>query len=176
LTIHPLHHTVEEMSRLAHALGGAALCLVGGCSLVLDFGESLTASDGGPDASADARPAVVDAGPDPFGANNSFETAAVIEPGTYDGVTIYPIAEHDYFKFTLGATHDVTIDCLFTEVEGDLDMKLYDGAYQKIGNSNGYHDNEQIVKTALAPGDYYIEIFAFQDRFTNVYTLVLTVE
>jgi hypothetical protein len=152
------------------------LCLMGGCSLVLDFGESLAEDGSRADASADARPASIDAGPDPFGDNNSFETAAAIEPGTYEGVTIYPVAEHDYFKFTLGATHDVVIDCLFTQLDGDLDMRLYDSAYQKIGNSNGFEDNEQIVKNGLAPGEYYIEINGFQDHFTNIYTLVLTVD
>ena len=175
MTILRVSATVQEMARLAAALAGLTLALAGGgCSLILDFGESLGPDGGHADAGADARPPHPDAGADQYEPNDNFDNATPIEAGTYEGLSIYPVGDVDTYKFTLGATHDVDIKALFTEVDGDLDMKLYDGTYQKVAVSLGFLDNEEISKT-LAPGDYYIQIFGFENRFSNSYTLVLTI-
>src|SRR5687768_5847828 len=90
-----------------------AAALLSGCSLILDFDQPLT--DGGPappDGGPDGAPSQ-DSGADMFEPNNDYVTATVITPGTYGPLTIYPLGDLDYFRFTLTEVRDVTIDCNF---------------------------------------------------------------
>lgn len=169
-------------------LVGLALALLplSGCSLVLDFDEAV--KDAAPTADApppDADPFAPDAGPDPklvFEPNNDFGTATPITPGTYDPIAIFPLGDHDFYKFTLDAAHDVDVKILFLETDGDLDLKLYDGTMAIVQpTSQGFMSNEEIIHTAamngqIGPGDYYIEVYGYNNTYTNDhYSLVLTV-
>jgi hypothetical protein len=141
---------------------------------------------------ADSTPAMVDAqitsldgGADPravFEPNNDFGTAEQITPGVYGPIAIYPIGDHDFYKFTLDAPHDVTVQILFLEADGDLDLKLYDGTQTIVQpTSQGFTSNEQIVHTTtmngqIGPGKFYIEVYGYNNMYTNDhYQLVLTV-
>jgi hypothetical protein len=157
------------------SLATFALLVFGGCSFMLDFDESLF--DAGPDARPvpDARAPRPDAAVDSYEPNETLGTAKTLTPGTYE-LSITPVGDNDYFGFSLSTMHNVTIDCLFLERDGDLDLRLYDNAGTLLQTSAGWVDNEQIVRTAVAAGTYYIQVYAFDNRFENVYTLVLTVD
>jgi hypothetical protein len=166
-------------------LGLFALPLAG-CSLILDFSGEIADGGPGPDAvMIDADPLAPDAPIDPkviYEPNNTQAEAYTLAPGAYGPIAIDPMGDHDFFKFTLDAPHDVTVDCLFTTANGDLDMRLYDATMTKIGESAGFMDNEHIVKTMalgnqLGMGDYFIEVYGFNDmRVNDAYMLVLTVQ
>jgi hypothetical protein len=148
------------------------------CSLILDFDTPLADSgppppDGGPDAAPR-----IDGGMDPYEPNDSASEATVIMPGTTAGPSISPAGDHDFYRFTLTETRDVTIDCNFIPTEGDLEMELLDGTLVVIDRSTNFSMDEQIVRSgaeALPMGDYFIRIFGFNDDFTNSYEIVLTV-
>lgn len=179
------------MQRLRPALAVVALALAStACSLVLDFSEALV--DGGPEPDVgttdavlvDVDPLAPDAPPSPrtvFEPNNTFEQATPFSAGSYGPIAIYPAGDHDFFEFELAAPSDVTIDVLFMQANGDLDMKLYDGALNQIGSSAGFVDNEQIVRSAamggqLGPGTFFIEVYGYNNTYVNEnYTLALTV-
>jgi len=179
------------VTRLFVALGCLALS---GCSLVLDFDGDLVDAAPEPDGPViDAGPLLPDAPPDPatvLEPNNTMGEAALITPGTYGPMAIKPAGDHDFFKFTLDADHDVTVEIQFSQSNGDLDLRLYDGTGVKIGESAGVSDNETINCTAamkcgpnsmmnlgpLPAGDYVIEAYGFNNMQTNdSYLLVLTV-
>ena len=168
------------------SLTAAIALLLGGCSAILDFSGDL--ADGGPEPdgpAADADPLAPDAGPDPHAAfepNDSMATAPTIEPGMYGPISVFPMGDHDFYKFTLAAPSDVVIQILFEQTEGDLDLKLYDGAMAPVlPSSTGTVSNEQITHTVaengqIGPGDYYIEAYGYNNVYINErYTLVLTV-
>jgi hypothetical protein len=162
-----------------------------GCTLVLDFSGDLIDAQPAPDGPlADADPLAPDGPPDPvtlFEPNNSRDGATPITPGSYGPAAIDPKGDKDFFKFTLAAPSDVTIDCLFVTKNGDLDLKLYDQTLTKLKESAGFADNEKIVCSAeqkcgalqnigpLPAGDYFIEVLGFSDmRVNDSYQLVLT--
>jgi hypothetical protein len=167
-----------------------AAILCSGCSLVLDFsGDLVDASpqiDGGVfDAGADADPSQPDAGPTPrelYEPNESFAEAQLIEPGTFGPIAVYPVGDHDFYRFTLTADHDVLIQVLFSNADGDLDLKLYDASMALIPpTSEGTDDDEEIQHTTgmngrIGPGDFYIEVYGYNNSYFNEsYTLVLMV-
>src|SRR5687768_13116216 len=158
------------------AVAPALLALATGCSLVLDFDQSLI--DGAPppvDAGPDAAPAP-DGGPDPSEPNNDSTTATVVTPGSLTPLSIFPASDVDFFRFNVAAPdpHMVTIDANFIPTDGDLDLYLYDSTLLEIDHSENLMTDESITQT-LAPGDYFIKVQGFGGTNTNTYELVLTI-
>jgi len=158
----------------------ASLWAGAGCSLIVTFDDPIADASPGADTAPTVDAGASDAGA--FEPNDTVLQAAVITPGTYAGLAIMPAGDHDWYKFSLAGTSDVTIDVLFTNgAVDDLDAKLYDMTPTPIANSSGIVDNEHIIRSAammnaIGPGDFYIEIFGAMNNRQNSYTLVLTVQ
>ena len=153
-----------------------------GCSLIFDW-SPLTDGGGGGDGTQpvidgtviDTPPPPIDAGPDRLEPNDSCAAPAAIDVGSYPDLSIFPKGDKDFFRFTLAAPKDVTIDLLFRQAYGDLDLYLRnDGCTVQLEASTGIMDNEQITMTQLPAASYVIEVNSFHDLSANSYTLNLT--
>ncbi len=78
----------------------------------------------------------------------------------------------DFFRFTLAAAAVVNISVRFIDADGDLDIRLRDGAGGLITTSAGVSDEERIVRD-LAAGSYTVEVFGFSGA-VNTYTVAVS--
>lgn len=78
--------------------------------------------------------------------------------------------DDDWYTFTINQRQRVRIDLLFTDADGDVDMRLYaaNGA-QPLFSSTSATDDELIDET-LDAGTYHLHVFGFGDD-TNRYVL-----
>jgi hypothetical protein len=171
---------------LATAFAAAGGLASTGCSLILDFSES---ADAGPEDN-DGGGGVVDAfgngdAPPPcdaFEPNNDISNPTLVDPGTHPGLAICPGGDRDFYRFSVDAGQDMTVEIRFDNMggAGDLEMRLYDGTGTQVAVSMTFDDNELIERTAanmnqLPADDYTAEVFGNQASVQNDYTLLLTV-
>jgi hypothetical protein len=164
--------------RRVRSLALVLVAITSGCSWILDFEGAPALGDGGGDANGDG-------GGDPTEPNDDFATATPITPGSYGPYLIEPSTDKDTFVLVLGdedggvGTHDLTLDLLFVQAQGDLDLKLFDGAMVVLAESAGFLDNERIERTAalgnsLPSGTYYVQVVSFNGLRGNEYRLNVT--
>ncbi len=144
-----------------------------GCSLILDFSES---TDAGP---IDAVPTPDGPGCDTFEPNDTLATAMAITSGSYV-LGICEPGDHDFFRFDVDGNQDMTVRADFVNTVGDLEMRLFNSLGGLEGNSQGFDNFEQIIRSMadgnrLAAGTYFVEIWGFNDTATNDYELTLTI-
>ena len=156
--------------------------LTPGCSLILDFSDKA----GVHDASLDG-PYTKDQC-DYKEPNDTIDTAAVIDPAVDMGpgaiCKVDTGEDDDYYKFTVAAgINKVTIKLIDAPGGGDLDLKLFDGTGQVIGQSRNFSDSETLVCPAVSPacpslaaGDYVFEVLPGSPVNLNNYTFSLTLE
>ncbi len=150
--------------------------VIPGCSLILDFDQSLPA-----DAAIDA---VYNQAECDFGEpNDSIATAVELttgaaaicppEPGTPE--------DHDYYSFTATGTA-ATIAITFTSRPGgDLDLKLYASDGTILAQSRGFGDGEMLVCPGASPlcpmltaGTHILEVFPGVAGSVNNYSFTVT--
>ena len=83
--------------------------------------------------------------------------------------------DKDYFEFSLSDTANITIQCMFSQAEGDIDLYLKNDSDATIGSSDSMTDNEVITETNLPAGTYYILVDPF-DVLETAYTLMWDIE
>lgn len=103
--------------------------------------------------------------------------------------TAYPLAEstllsndqglgieaddNDYFEISVGSAYTVlTIDCTFTDADGDIDIRLLDSNGTTLASSTSWSDDEQIVYDVGSAGTYYVYVFTFGASQGNTYDLI----
>ena len=100
---------------------------------------------------------------------------------TITGLTIHDPSEwggtgtaEDTFTFvTNGAgTSWHSLQIQFTHAEGDLDMCLYDAAWNELACSQGVTNTETISLDGLGAGQYYLEVYGYSGA-TGHYSLVV---
>jgi len=156
--------------------GLAALALAqGGCSLILDFDQPTDA--GPPDAP------VTDTSCMAYEPNNAPSEAMVIVAGDIEAA-ICGNGETDYYKVTLDGAQSLLARITFMNRNGlgDLDLKLLraDGT-SIIDESRTSADVEEVMcpgglacpTSALAAGDYLIQVLGFNGSVQAPYTLHL---
>jgi hypothetical protein len=79
-------------------------------------------------------------------------------------------ADSDFFRFSVaGGTQLVAVSTRFVDADGDLDVRLLDGAGALVVASTGVSD-EELIQRELAAGTYTLEVFGFQGA-ANTYTV-----
>jgi len=175
----------RSWGQTALAVALVSLC---GCSLVLDFGGDIR--DGGPggdDATGGDGGSLCDF----LEPNNNQATAMPIVAGTFQA-EVCPDGDRDWYSFSLNGAQDLTVQITFDNMmgEGDLDMLLFSETGVELDpKGNGFGDVERIERTAtstvcmnnatlcrLPAGNYAVQVFAFDGRRQNAYTLELTID
>jgi hypothetical protein len=125
---------------------------------------------------------------DKYEPNDAREAAQDISPylsqwlgETKDGIGIQ--ANEDWYKFTIAdAPATVMITCAFQNVEGNLELFLYQDT-TKVAESRTTNDGEAISWIAQSPGTYYIHVDSYNTPgypyvkvyWLNEYDLMYTV-
>jgi hypothetical protein len=155
-------------------------CLLGGCSLVLDFSDSAIPIDATPDAAFSEAECT-------FGEPNDSAAAASVFAVTDVGpaaICADGFDDHDFYKVTIPANSAVTLTVSFiSSATGDLDLRLYDKTGATVlARSSGFMNQETITCpgaspacTALAADDYIFEVFPAVLGAKNRYDIALTV-
>ncbi len=93
---------------------------------------------------------------DRFSGNNSFETAAEITAGTYDGLV--KGSEDDWYKISVPAGNDLVARIDFTSSNGDLGLELYDAEGYSLMSSFTSGDSERVFTHAAETAYYYLRV------------------
>jgi Pregnancy-associated plasma protein-A/Bacterial pre-peptidase C-terminal domain/Secretion system C-terminal sorting domain/Fibronectin type III domain len=92
--------------------------------------------------------------------NESLAAAASIATNTAISAAITTTTDKDWFKFTIGATSNLSIT--LTNLAGDYDLILYNSAGTELARSeNGSTTNETITRNNSAAGTYYLQVFGY---------------
>ncbi|MCP4813455.1 MAG: peptidase C11, partial [Planctomycetaceae bacterium] len=91
----------------------------------------------------------------------------------WDGLSMSPSADDDWFKFTTSAestsVHDVGIR--FLHSLGDLDLELYNSGGVLLDSSTSVADLESISLDGLAAGEYFIRAFGYNGAINPSYQI-----
>jgi len=123
---------------------------------------------------------------DSFEDNDDCATANVASTGLTAGLAV-----HGTSNVTTGSDDDfwiiqavpagelLTVDVLFADVTGDIDLRLYDdpACSNSVDGAGSVSDNEQVSVTNAsgAPQDYYLRVFMWSTHACNDYSLQVTV-
>jgi hypothetical protein len=92
--------------------------------------------------------------------NESLAAAATLATNTTVSAAITTTTDKDWFKFTIGATSNLSIT--LTNLAGDYDLILYNSAGTELARSeNGSTTNETITRNNSAAGTYYLQVFGY---------------
>ncbi len=115
--------------------------------------------------------------------NDDCASAVAMNDGTTAGLFVSK-TDHDYYQFVVADGDTLTVDILFTDALGDLDMELYMDnadcvADVNVAGSFSVDDNESVSYTNTSGGQLtmYAHIYHWQfdsSADCNVYDLVVT--
>ena len=107
---------------------------------------------------------------------NDTAAQAALQAITRNTYASLVLLDDDWYMVNVcaGGTLDVRVD--FIHANGDLDMKLYaEGDYNNpINSSISTSDSEQVSYTSQRGGNYFVQLYVFQDGHNN-YDMVVNV-
>lgn len=113
--------------------------------------------------------------PDSFEENNNADTASVVAPGSFNGLSICA-GDEDFFAIQAGAGDNLEINVLFTDADGNLDIELIDPNQNRFGVGRSNSDNERIFAENLPlSGTYLLKVNGFEGA-ENSYNLDISLE
>jgi hypothetical protein len=114
--------------------------------------------------------------PDRLEPNDSFATAqdrGRVGDHTEIQMNIHAPNNDDYFKVTAANTGPLTVDLLFNNSFGNLDLFVCDSNQQQIGSSTGSVSNEHVGVLVTAGRVYFIRVTGKAGATSPNYTLVI---
>lgn len=119
----------------------------------------------------------LNAGPDDgFENNDVCANAALLTPGTYNGL-IVKSTDEDWYRVSLNQGDALTVTATFIDANGDIDIELYQscgGALLKSSTSNS--NNEAFTHTNLTGNaTFYIRVFMDETDTRADYSLNLSI-
>lgn len=118
--------------------------------------------------------------PDAFEPNDhvvSVEDAPLITPPGAEGLEICP-GDQDWFAVTAPAGSTLTVSALFSQAEGDLDLRLYDPTTSMsipVASSTSDDDDETLVYDVPLETTFLVRVAGFQGA-SAPYQLAITIE
>ena len=110
---------------------------------------------------------------DTFEPNDSSESPAPLDPGSYDDLQICP-RDDDWFAVQVDQGEIIDLLVLFDHNAGDIDVSLRDPSGALIGFSVDTDDDEEITLRAQTTGTYLVRVYGF-DGATNSYAMALDI-
>jgi len=108
---------------------------------------------------------------DEFEPNDSRQSAAAIDAGTYEDLEV-PSDGIDYYAVDLEAGQQIDVTVRFTHEDGDIDARLYppgeDSRFVREGSSST--DDEELSYTAEENGTHYVQVYGY-DYHSNTYSM-----
>ena len=111
--------------------------------------------------------------PDEFEPNDARSTATELGAGDQrlDALTVHQGSDEDWFQWSPTTSGSVTIDLIFEQSDGDVDMQLVNGGGTVIASSATSTSNESVTSTVSAGQDYFIRVFPSVDDMQRSYSL-----
>lgn len=106
--------------------------------------------------------------------NDALEDAAEVEEGTNDDIAACS-GNTDFYRIYVDDEDLLSVEIAFTHADGDLDLKLLDGAGETLDESVNAEDNEYVEFLADADGDIFIQVYWHED-VRNRYDLTVEIE
>ena len=112
---------------------------------------------------------------DDFEPNDSFATPIDLGTGdqTHEELSIHEANNDDWYKWTASADGSLSVELLFQQSQGDLDLTLYDAQENELVASFTTTDNEQLTFDVVADQNYFIQVVGFRGATQDNYTLVI---
>jgi V8-like Glu-specific endopeptidase len=105
--------------------------------------------------------------------NDSFSQAMKLAiPSIVTKATVEDADDEDFYQLTLRSRDQVSIKLNFSQVKGDLDMRLVDGYGKALKWAVSATDNEEIQVSSLS-GQYYIVVYGFKGEKSPYHLEVL---
>lgn len=114
--------------------------------------------------------------PDTFEPSDSFAAAAILAPPedhTYENLSIHASLNDDYYRVTASATGALEFVLAFRNVQGDIDLEIFDSSHGLLGRSNGVSDREHVIVNAVAGEYYYVRVFGYDGATNPLYSLTI---
>ncbi|MEX2140126.1 MAG: S8 family serine peptidase [Pirellulales bacterium] len=115
---------------------------------------------------------------DRFEPNDSFAAALDLGPlGSRNeaSLSIHAPINEDYYRFTAAMSDVLTVDVLFQNAAGDLDVGLYNGSQTLLRSSTSADNDERIVWSVTAGQTYYLRVYGYEGETNPNYALQLVV-
>ncbi len=114
-------------------------------------------------------------GDDPLEHNDSRGAPFATGSATFSNLVV-KVQDEDWFRITVPPNHFLLIDVTLTNLHGDVDLELFQGAgATPVATSLGNADTEQIqFQNGGATTDYFLRAF-LDDDLRNTYHLTITV-
>jgi hypothetical protein len=112
--------------------------------------------------------------------NDTCGTAVPLAAGTYPGLyTAKQLVDEDFYRVTIPAGDALTVELLFIDANGDIDLKVYDvGCGTELATSTSATNNETAVvgNATGAPLDVIVEVYLWNQapHVCNTYDMTLT--
>ncbi len=89
------------------------------------------------------------------------------------GLTIHNAEDEDWYAWRATAGGSLSVQTLFSDALGDVDLELYDGAETFLVGAYSTTDNEQVSWTVNADETYLIRVYGFNGATQPDYDLVI---
>ena len=113
---------------------------------------------------------------DVFAPNDDFASAIAILPNnSFDAVLCRDENESfssDFYRLEVFSSGTLNASISFIDENGDLDLSLYNSAFDVIANSLNFDVDEESISTSVTPGTYYLEVRGYGDGVYNLETSV----
>ncbi len=76
------------------------------------------------------------------------------------GLTIHDTADKDFFRFSVNKSATFLISTLFAHADGNLDLIVFDGQGDVVGQSTSSTDNESVAVELTRGREYVVEVFS----------------
>ena len=109
--------------------------------------------------------------------NDLCTAAEPLEPGTYEGLSICPADDDDWYSFWLPAGKTVKASIVFENAFGDLDLRLYEqgNCVGPVAVSTVPGDLEQITYTSVSTGTHLLLVSGGGPFPGNTYDLTVSI-
>jgi hypothetical protein len=106
--------------------------------------------------------------------NDSASEAPYLSAGYYSDLTVTE-RDSDWYSAELCAGGTLRVGLYFSDLLGDVDMKLYDAAEEQLSISASGTDNEQISYTAPSAGRLFWKVYGYNGA-ENSYEMSVSIE
>ena len=116
---------------------------------------------------------------DSFEPNDEQASPSAITAGTHTGLKVCEF-DADWYSIDLAEGDEITVEAVFTDDTGDIDMWLYDPAAAEVGEADSASDNETLGPFTVPTGGagthvIYVELYLDDDTIGQTYDLTVTV-
>lgn len=112
---------------------------------------------------------------DAYEPNDDYFSASLIGIGSISGLGV--CSDDDYYDLFLSAGDPLSVDVLFQQAEGDIDVVLLDSTDTVVASSAGIVSNEHLVYSVPSDDFYTLGVYLYGDAGSqtgNSYSLVVS--